>query len=209
MADVGEELRLQLVQLLGLLVEARELFVGSPELPVRVVQLAGPQVDLGLHLLRAAPELFGELRLLGPLLLEADELRHVFDPVDDVRHPAVHEDRRIDGAPVPLLEPAALGLGSANVVLLDRHGVGDTILEHPVERGSQVSGPGGVRVVGVVREDVEETAAEDLLPLGHRGAQIRIARCHDLQVRGQHEIEPGGRLEERPEVRVCHPGRRT
>ena len=92
-ADVGEELRLQLVQLLGLLVEARELFVGSPELPVRVVQLAGPQVDLGLHLLRAAPELFGELRLLGPLLLEADELRHVLDPVDDVRHVAVEEDR--------------------------------------------------------------------------------------------------------------------
>src|SRR5206468_10563309 len=37
-------------------------------------------------LLRAAPELFDELRLLRPLLLEADEFRHVFDPMDDVRH---------------------------------------------------------------------------------------------------------------------------
>ena len=53
-AHVGEELRLEAVELLGARVEHLELLVGLLERPAGVGHLAGPADDLGLHGVDAA-----------------------------------------------------------------------------------------------------------------------------------------------------------
>src|SRR6266849_9371348 len=96
----------------------------------------GPVKDLRFHLLSARSELFREPGarrqaggLLAAQLLEADELRHVLDAMDDSGDlAALSKDGRIDRAPIPLLEATPLRVGAADVVLLHRHGVGNSLL---------------------------------------------------------------------------------
>src|SRR5260370_17251531 len=96
--------------------------------------------------------------------------------MDDVADLAVSvEDRRVEGTPEALLEAAALGLGPADVVLLNRHGVGGAGGAHGVERGAQVAHSVGGRVVGVVGEDVKQPAPAALLPPSHRAAPITFS----------------------------------
>jgi hypothetical protein len=197
-AHVGEEVGLQLIELLRRRIETLELGVGHAQLPVRVVELAGAEVDLRFHLLRPAPELLGELVLLAPELLQADELGHVLDAVDDVRDPPVGaDDGRVHRAPVALLEAA---VGPPDVVLLHRHRVGDTVREDPVDRGLQVPDAARVRVPRVVREDLEQGTAEDAFARRHGRAQIGVAHRDDGQVGGEDQIRAGRGFEERPKV---------
>ncbi len=105
------------------------------------------------------------------------------------------------------LEAAPLGLGPAYVVLLDRHRVRAPRLTNALERGTEVARSGGGRIVGVVREDVEEPSPEDLLPRRHRRPQVCVADRDDRQIRRQDEEQPRRGLEERAKVRSRGGGR--
>jgi hypothetical protein len=141
------------------------------------------------------------LGLPQALLVQAHELGDVLDPVDDVGQvPVRPQDRGVERAPVADLEPAALGFGTADVVLLHRHRVGHPAVPHPVQGGAQVPNAGGLRVVGVVGEDLEQPAAQDVLAPGHGGVQVGVAHRHDHQPRVQDQIASRRRLEQGPEV---------
>ncbi len=102
---------------------------------------------------------------------------------------------------MPLLEAAALGLGPANVILLQGHRVRDARLADAIERGAEVPRAGGRRVIGVVGEDLEEPSSDNLVPLRHRRFQVRVVRRDDRQVWRKDEEEPRRRLEDGTEVR--------
>src|SRR5690242_1791646 len=122
--------------------------------------------------------------------------------MDDVHELALCvEHRDVSRAPVSLLESPTRGFGSADVVLLDRHGVRGPSLAHAIERRAQVADPGGRRVVGVVGEHLEQSAADDLVALGHRGGEIRLVYGRDGEVGRQDEIRAGRRLEQETIVR--------
>jgi hypothetical protein len=55
-------------------------------------------------------------------------------------------------------------------------------------------------IVGVVREDVEERAADDLVAARHRRVRVRVADSDDLKLRRQDEVEPRRGLKERLEI---------
>src|SRR5689334_25119795 len=106
--------------------------------------------------------------------------------MDDVHELALRvEHRDVGRAPVSLLESPTRGFGPADVVLLDRHGVRGPALAHAIERRAQVADPGGRRVVRVVGEHFEQSAADDLLALGHRGGEIRLVHGRDGEVRSE------------------------
>lgn len=69
-----------------------------------------------------------------PLLREADELCHVFDPMNDVDDLSIRSNQGgIDRAPISFFKSASLRFGTANVVFLHCHGVEDLILQHPLQ----------------------------------------------------------------------------
>ena len=207
-ADVGKELCLQLVDSLQPIVQLRaleralgELGVRRPQLAIDVLEVLRAREDLGFHLLRAILEQLGPPRLLAILLLQPDERGHVLDAVDDVGDLAVRvAHRRIDGAPVALLEAAAFALRPADVILLDRHHVCAFRLAHPFERGAQIPRAGRGGIVRIVGKHVKEVAAENLFALGHRGAEIGVARGNNFQIGCEHQVQTGRRFEQGPEV---------
>jgi len=137
----------------------------------------GTVEQVGLHLLGAAPQLRGELPLLAARVAHPDELGHVLDAMDDQPgRAAVAEHRGIDRAPVALLERS---VGGADVVLLDRHHVTLAGPQHGLQRSAEAAHPGRFGVSGVVREHVEDGAADDLLALGHRRVQVRVVDGDD------------------------------
>src|SRR6185436_4196878 len=69
-----------------------------------------------------------------------------------------------------------------------------------LKRPAQVARARGLRVVGVVREDVEDPAAGDLLALGQRRSQVRVGDRDDAQFRVQHQQWDRRVLKERAEV---------
>ena len=136
-------------------------------------------------------------------LVQLAQLRHVDDLVDDVGQPAVGvEDGGVGRAPVTFLEVAAFRGRTPDVVLLHRHRVGHAELAHAIERRAQIPDAGRVGVVGVVGEDVEEVAPDDLVADRHRRAQVGVARGDNRQVRREDEIEARRRVEQQPEVGV-------
>ena len=123
--------------------------------------------------------------------------------MDDVGELAgVGQDRSVLRAPETLLEAAALLLGPLDVVLLHRHRVGDLLLPDPFERGREVAHPGRLGVIRVVREDIEDPPADDLLAPGHRRLEVGVACRDDPEVRIEDEIEARGGLEERAEINL-------
>jgi hypothetical protein len=73
-------------------------------------------------LLAANRELSDRLVLFRALTLQEHHLRHILDVMKDERDFTVFtEHRRIDRAPVALLEAATCRLGTRDVVLLNRH----------------------------------------------------------------------------------------
>ncbi|MGD0493432.1 MAG: hypothetical protein ABSC32_17990 [Steroidobacteraceae bacterium] len=112
--------------------------------------------------------------------------------MDDVDHlTGVIEYRRIDGAPKALFESASRGHGPLDVVLLHGHRVGDAIPQDSLERGAHIVHTIGRSVVGIVRENIEYWAPQNILAPSHRGTQIVIARRDYGEVRRQDEIEVG------------------
>ena len=178
-------------------VDLLELAAGRGHLP-------GPGEDLGLHALRLPPKLRGLLVGGRFRLLEAHELGDVLDPMDDPRqlpsrrHRVHTKDRSVDRTPIPSLE---LTIRPPDVVPLDRHRVRHALGNHPFKRGSRVWNSRSGRVIGIVGKDLEDATSNDLLSDRPRRRQIRLADCHDAQVRRQDEVAAGACLEKRPKVR--------
>jgi hypothetical protein len=168
---------------------------GRAQLHVGALQLGRAAQDLG--------------RLLVAALLQPDVLGHVLDAVDDVAQALVLvQDRRVARAPVAHLEaPAFLGR-APDVVLLHGHRVGRAAVAHAFQRRAQVAHAVRRRVVGVVREDVEDPATDDLVALRHRRREVRIAHRDDPELRVQDEVEPGRGLEKQSKVRLLRHRRR-
>ena len=140
----------------------------------------------------------------GTLPVQADELRHVLDAVEDPGDGAVgRADRRVDRAPVALLESATLRCRTLDVVFLDRHGIGEAKVKDTLQRGAEVRHAGRAGVVRIVREDLEEVAADDPRSLGHGGAKVGIARRGNVERRVEEQEEGRPLLEDRPVVGLC------
>jgi hypothetical protein len=118
-------------------------------------------------------------------LLQPDEFGDVFHSVNDVPELArFAEHGGVQGAPVPGLERA---VGLANVVFLERHRVGHSLLTHAIERRPQVPRAGRLGILGVVRERFEDASSDELCARRHRGAQICLGHPDDAEVRREHE----------------------
>ena len=133
---------------------------------------------------------------LHVLLLEAfpsqpDGLRDILDVVEDVGDFALgRQDRRVERAPVPLLEAAP---GPGDVVFLDGHAVRGPGRQDPAQGSPEVSHAGRVEVLGVVGEGLEEAPAEQAIPRGERGLEVGIAHGDDGEPLVGPEHEVGGR----------------
>lgn len=169
---------------------------------MRALQLVAAQHDVGLDLLATRGEhLLGVAPRPG-LALVADVLGHVLDAMDDERRPPVRARHRgVDRAPPALLPAAARGLRATDRVALHRQHVGAAEILDARERGAHVAHAVGVGVGGVVREDVEQAAALELLAGRHRRLEIRLAHRDDLVLaRREHRVAARGALEERAVV---------
>src|SRR5262249_49191381 len=95
---------------------------------------------------------------------------------------------RVDRGPVTLLDAATLALRTAHLVLFDRHGVGGTAVEDPLQRGTQVAAAG---------ERVEKPAADDVVALRPRRPQVGVARTEagEILVRRQRQKKSRGGVE--------------
>ena len=183
-ADVAEERGLRRVEL-------AELHVRVAELADRRVELLASFDDLAFH--RAAA------------LVCRDELRHLDDAMQDVHHLARRrEDWDVLRAPVFRLKTA---VRPADVVLLDRHRVGRARRDHAIERSAQVARPRRLRVVGVVRKDLEEAAPHRSFTRRVRGLEPRVRRRDHRELRcvgKKHEEDLGRRLEEDAKIDGLH-----
>jgi hypothetical protein len=92
------------------------------------------------------------------------------------------EHRRVDRAPVFLLESAALRLRPADVVFLYRHRVRPALAQRAFQRCAQVRHARCRRIVRIVGEDVEDTAPQDLLAPCHRCVEVGVARRDDAEI---------------------------
>jgi len=132
------------------------------------------------------------------------QVRHVHHLVQEVEYLALGgEDGRVGGAPVPLLETTALGLGALDVVSLNGQAVRRPSGQRTLERGAHVVYALGARVARVVGKLLEDAVPEEVLAAGQRGTQVGIAHRHDGEVRVRCQEEVGTRtlLEEVLEVR--------
>ena len=202
-AHVGEEAGLELVQ-------SREFLVRDAELLIGALDLLRADVHLRLHLVCARALLLDHPALLGALLSQAHELGHVLGAVEEVRDaPALVEDRAVRRAVVPLGEAPALRFGHANGVSLYRHGVGHPRHEHALEGGPQVPRARGIRIVRIVRENIEEPAAHGRLARDQPRPQERVTRGDDGEARVEDEVTLRRGLEERTKVGHSWRGSRT
>jgi hypothetical protein len=132
-------------------------------------------------------------------------LGHVLHAMDDVRDAlVVAEHGAVEGAPVALLEATALLRGTPDVVLLNGHPIRCPRRERSAERGTEVPGPGGFGIVGIVGEHIEECPTDDVFALRHRRAQVRLAHGDDGEIGREHQVAARRRLEERLEVGLRH-----
>src|SRR5579859_475951 len=202
MAHGGEELVFELAAALGFLFGLDQRDVRGFQTAIRFLDFGGALVDFGFHLAGAGAQVFGQFFLRNFLLLEADKFGDVFNAVDYIENLfAGIEDRRIDGAPMPLFEGAAFGFGAADVVLLYGHCVGDFFAEDSLERSAQVANAGGGRVVGVVGKSIENATAKNVVALGHGRAEVGVADGDDFEFGIEDQIESGRRLENKTKVR--------
>lgn len=151
--------------------------VGPAQALVDLLELPAAGVDLGLQHLGVVAAAAARA---GP-----DELGDLFHAVQEQRHGAVGgEDGHVDGAPVALVpDPGPVGV--LDVVALDGHAVGLPGGRDPFQGGAQVAHAVRRRIVGVVGEDVEEVAVDDLLAGAAGRLQERLVDVQVHQVRGQ------------------------
>ncbi len=215
--DEGAVLVQRVVAAGGVIVQVADLFDGflqrlfrllarrqlGSELTVDFLNLLRAPKNLGLHFVCTRSQLSGDSVLFMFRLLEANELCDIFDAVNDVgEFPVRAENRGIDRTPIPFLESASFRFGPADVVFLHRHGIRRSILQHSGQRRAQIRDSGRGWVIGIFRKDVEQVSPQNLLPLRHRRAQIRVAHGHDRQGRRQNEVQPGYRFKQGPEIRL-------
>lgn len=150
--------------------------VGAAQAFVELLELPATGVDLGLQHLGVVSPAAGA----GP-----DELGDLFHAVQEQGHGAVGgEDGHVDGAPVALVpDPGPIGV--LDVVALDGHAVGLPGGRDPFQGGAQVAHAVRRRIVGVVGEDVEEVAVDDLLAGAAGRLQERVVDVQVHQIRGQ------------------------
>ena len=142
--------------------------LGLQQLRVGGLQLLRVAENLGFHLLHKRER----LDALGLRLLP-NELRHVLNAMDQIHDPAVRPQHGgVDRAPVTFLEDA---VRPPYVVFLDGHGVWSDGLEHPVEGRAQFRDTRCRKVLGIIGENLEDTPAEQVLPLSHRCLKICVA----------------------------------
>jgi len=126
--------------------------------------------------------------------------------MDDVLNGVVGADhRRVDRRPPALLERA---IRPPHIVLLDGHRVGLARRDRARDRRGQVARARRLRVGRVVGKHVEQATPDDGLAVGHRRAQVRVARGEDRQrgIRREHQVQTRRCLEQRSEVERYHPG---
>lgn len=64
-----------------------------------------------------------------------------------------------------------------------------------LQRGPEIAHPLGGGVVGIIGEDVEQSAPEDVLASGHRRVRVGIADRDNRKVGEEHQIQTGSCLE--------------
>jgi len=90
------------------------------------------------------------------------------------------------------------------------HRVRDAVGNHASERSAQGVHARRLGVGGIVGENVEDSPADDLVPLRHRGAQVGVADGDDREVGREDEEVLRRGLEQAPEVRSAgHHGRNS
>src|SRR6266852_4366349 len=96
----------------------------SSEPTIDLLDVLSPAENLRFHFACTCTEFLGDSLLFIPCLLEADELRDVLYPVNDVGDlPVDPEDRRIDRTPIPFFKSPSVGVRAANIVLLNGHDI--------------------------------------------------------------------------------------
>lgn len=91
-------------------------------------------------------------------------------------------DRRIGRTPVHVFEPAAAILMHFDQIALRRHFLADAGVDGNPNRSPEVLYPSLLRIVGVVREDLEQGPAEDLVAPTRDRTQEGVVHCDDLEL---------------------------
>ena len=137
-------------------------------------------------MLGARSQFIGKLLLLGAKFFQAHELGDVFHAMNDVgQFSFAAKHGRIDGAPLAFLEIPAFGIGTADVIFLRGHGIGDAAFQDKVQGSAEIFDTVGMRIIGIVRKNFKNSTAQDSVPSRHGGFQVGIAGSRDCEFRGQ------------------------
>jgi hypothetical protein len=110
----------------------------------------------------------------------ARELGHIFDAVDDEKHPAIRiEYRRIHGRPVPFLVTTAFAGRLANIEFLHRHGVRSTLSKNPLKGCTEIGGPGSLLILRATRKDLKKRSPYDFVAFRVGRAKISVTRIQN------------------------------
>jgi hypothetical protein len=74
-------------------------------------------------------------------------------------------------------------------------------MSRALQRRPQIADTGSRGVVRIVRKDIEDVAADDVIAARHCGAQVRVADGRDGEIGAQHQIETRRSLEEGAKIR--------
>src|SRR5581483_2356261 len=112
---------------------------------------------------------------------ELNDLSYVFQAVNNVANTPIWEKNwQVGEAPVPLLESRSHSSQTMNVVFLHRHHNWLTSADYGLKRGAEIFAHfRRPRVGRIVWEHVEQTTAEYLFPIRHRGPKVRVCYCND------------------------------
>jgi len=140
-------------------------------------------------------QFFGALLLVNALLFEANELGDILDAMNDVGHLLVGaKDRRVKRAPMPFLEASASSSGLRMsyfwIAMVSATPFCST-RSREVRRLRTPVADGSLGLSGILRRFL----AKNLFALRHGCAQVGIADCDNLEVNGQHQIQPRRRFE--------------
>jgi hypothetical protein len=64
-------------------------------------------------------------------------------------------------------------------------------LEHALQGGAQVADAGGRRIIGIVREDVKDAAAQDIFAVRYGCLEVRAGNGLNGEVWRENKIQPG------------------
>ena len=169
-----------------------------------------PEEQFRLHRIAAAPQFIGQAALFRLQALEPHQFSYILHAVNDELHLAiVAQQRRIHRTPVALLEPAAEFLGPPDVILLRRHGMPSLGGQNVAQRCEKILHSRRLRVVWIIREDFEDTAAHDLVRFNQRSLGISVVSHHDGEsrvIRKKHQIQAWDGIEQRTKIRQAYFG---